>query len=66
MNASIKGALADINRSYGAFTHKGNYLTKEQVKKILEYGLSKGYKTTDELSDDEVDNILKKGKDRRK
>ncbi|MDO6737107.1 hypothetical protein [Wenyingzhuangia sp. 2_MG-2023] len=59
MNADIKGALEQINRSYKAFTHKGKSMTKQQVKKVLEYGIRKGYTNTGQLSDDEVDAVLK-------
>ena len=59
MNADIKGALNQINKSYKAFTHKGKSMTKEQVKSVLEYGLSKGYEHTGQLSDEEIDTILK-------
>lgn len=58
MNADLAGALKQINRSYKAFEHKGQKMSKEQVRKVLEYGLSKGYKTTTELSDEEVDKVL--------
>jgi|GEM_PF-1729692 len=59
MNADIQGALNQLNKSYSAFEHKGKSMTKEKVKAILEYGLKKGYKTTNELSDDDVDEVLK-------
>lgn len=58
MNADIKGSLEQLDRSYKSFTHKGKRMTKNQVKNILEYGLSKGYTNTGQLSDDEVDGIL--------
>lgn len=58
MTASIKGALAQLNTSYRAFTHKGKRIKKSDVKKVLEYGLEKGYETTDEITDEEVDKIL--------
>lgn len=58
MHADIKGALEQINKSYRAFTHKGKPMTKEQVIKVLEYGIKKGYRTTDQLSDEEVDKII--------
>jgi ribulose bisphosphate carboxylase small subunit len=61
MKADIRGALAQINKSYSCFEHKGKRLTKNEVKKVLEYGLEKGYTTTAELSDDEVDKILNYG-----
>lgn len=46
MNADIKGALDQINQSYRAFVHNGKPMTKQQVKSVLEYGLSKGYEHT--------------------
>lgn len=58
MNASIKGALNQIDKSYRAFEHKGKRMSKSQVKAVLEYGLSKGYTSTSELTDDEVDEVL--------
>lgn len=58
MHADLKGALLNINRSYKAFEHKGEKMTKKQVKKVLEYGINKGYKSTAELTDEEVDSIL--------
>ena len=58
MNADIKGALEQINKSYPAFTHRGRFMSKSDVKRVLEYGISKGYKTTEELSDSEVDKVL--------
>ncbi len=61
MHADIAGALAQLNTSFKHFEHNGKRLTKDQVKRILEYGLSKGYKTTAELKDDEVDVILAGG-----
>jgi DNA-directed RNA polymerase specialized sigma54-like protein len=59
MNADCKGALAQINKSWKAFTHKGKSMSKEQVKAVLEYAVKKGYDHTGLLSDDEIDDILK-------
>ncbi len=58
MDANIKGALEQINRSYRAFEHRGQPMTKEQVKKVLQNGLNKGYEHTGQFSDDEIDEIL--------
>lgn len=60
MNADIKGALAQINTSYKAFEHNGHPMTKAQVKAVLKYGMQVGYKTTNELKDSEVDDIIDK------
>ena len=59
MNASIQVLLNQLNRSYSTLEHKGERLTKTQVKAILEYGLEKGYTNTNQFSDDEIDDILK-------
>lgn len=58
MHADLKGALDQINKSYKAFTHRGRFLSRADVCRVLEYGLAKGYKTTEELTDEEVDKIL--------
>lgn len=58
MHADLKGALDQINRSYKSFRHRGQKMTKEQVRTVLEYGIKKGYKTTAEFTDTEVDNVL--------
>jgi len=60
MNASIKGALAQINVSWKAFIHKGKPMTKEQVKAVLQYGSEVGYKSTSELKEKEIDEIIDK------
>ena len=59
MNADIQGALDQINRSWRAFKHNGISMSKNQVKRVLEFGLMRGYKTTDQISDVDVDKILK-------
>lgn len=62
MNADIVGALNNINRSYRIFEHNGKSMTKAQVKKVLQYGLDKGYEHTGQITDDEIDLILKSNK----
>lgn len=34
-------------------------MTKNQVIKVMEYGIAKGYKTTKDFKENEVDEILK-------
>lgn len=58
MQADLKGALLQINRSWKAFEHKGQKMSKQQVVDVLKYGIKKGYSTTAELTDDEVDAVL--------
>lgn len=59
MNANIKGALLKLNKIWRLFEHNGKPLSKNQVKKILEYGLLKGYETTKDIPNNEIDEILK-------
>jgi hypothetical protein len=58
MNASIQGALDQLNKSWRSFEHKGKRMTKQEVKSGLEYGKQKGYGSIFQLSDSEVDNII--------
>jgi len=58
MHADLQGALNQLSKSWRAFTHRGRPMSKEQVKRCLEYGIKKGYKTTAELKDEEVDKII--------
>ena len=60
MHADVKGALAQIDRSWKAFNHRGKPMTKEQVVAVLKYADQVGYKTTAEISDREVDEIIDK------
>jgi len=59
MHADIKGALDYMKKKPIRFEHRGVVLLQNQAKKVLEYGLKKGYKTTGELSDEEIDNLIK-------
>lgn len=58
MNANLAGALEQLETSWKAFEHNGKPMTKEQVRKALIYGLKKGYSTTKELTDEDVDNAI--------
>ena len=59
MNADIQDSLNQLNKSHSCFEHKGKSITKKQVKYILEFGLRKGYKSTSEFSDEEIDKLIK-------
>ncbi len=59
MNADIKGALAHINRSYRVFTNNGASMTKSEVKHVLTEGIKRGYTSTGDFKEGEVDEILK-------
>jgi hypothetical protein len=58
MHANLLGALQQLDKSYKAFEHRGRKMQKEEVKKILLWGIAKGYKNTSEFTDEEVDNLL--------
>lgn len=58
MNADVKGALDQLNKSWRVFTHNGQSMSKKEVKTVLEYAVSKGYKSTGDIPNDEIDRIL--------
>lgn len=60
MKADIVGALEQLDKSWRAFEHKGKSMTKEQVKRVLVYGIQKGYKHTGQFTDKEIDKIINK------
>ena len=60
MDADIKGALAQIDRSWKAFEHNGKPMTKQQVKAVLEYGNQVGYTLVSQLKEKEIDEIIDK------
>ena len=54
MKADIKGVLKNLNRAYVMFEFdNGKRMTKNQVKTLMEYGLKKGYKTTDDFTEED-------------
>lgn len=62
MNADIKGALAQINKSWKSFYHNGKPMSKNQVLRCLKYGERMGYKHTGEIPDSEIDRIIRETK----
>jgi len=58
MNADCKGALAQLNSSWRAFTHNGKPMTKVQVKAVLEYAIKKGYDHTGLLTTKEINSVI--------
>ena len=60
MHADIEGALAQINTSWKAFEHRGKQMSKIQVKAVLEYAKQVGFKTTDQIPDKDIDEIIDK------
>ncbi len=58
MHADIKGALRRLNTAWRAFYHKGRPLAVHEVEAVLQHGLEKGYTSTSQLTDEEVDAVL--------
>lgn len=58
MQADLIGALEQLHESWKAFEHRGKPMTKERVQKALVYGIRKGYKSTGELTDKDVEFAL--------
>lgn len=55
----MQGALECLNiGGIHYYVHRGRKLTQDQARQVLEYGIKKGCKTLDDLSDEEVDNAL--------
>lgn len=62
MNASILGLYNHLMRNpkqNGCIEHEGNELTREQVLKILKFGLENGRKTLNDITDQEINNLIK-------
>jgi hypothetical protein len=59
MNADIKGALKNINKCWPMFEHDGMPMSKKEVEAVLHYGLGRGYDSTNQISDEEVNLVLK-------
>jgi predicted phosphoribosyltransferase len=58
MHADLLGSLELLDSTWKHWEHRGKKLTKDQVRKVLCYGLGQGYKYSDQLSDEEVDKLL--------
>lgn len=59
MNADVNGCLANINKSYKMFSFEGKPMTKDEVKAVLTVAKLKGYKTTDEIPESDINLIIK-------
>lgn len=58
MHADLAGSLEQINKSWKVFEHNGKPMTKEEVRKVLVYGIKKGYDHTGELTPEDINNAL--------
>ena len=58
--ASLQGIRKHLWKKslYRFFTVNGRYLTDDEVRKVVEYGISKGYETNKEFTDEEIINLL--------
>lgn len=61
MNADLVGALENLDEVWQTFEHKGEPMTKDEVRKALVYGIRKGYDHTGQLTDEDVDKALTNG-----
>ena len=59
MHADLKGSLRAIENSWKSFENNGKRMTKKQVEFVLKAGIEKGYKTTADFRENEVDELLK-------
>lgn len=60
MHADLKGSLIAIENSWKSFVNNGNPMERKEVEYILNYGINKGYKTTADFEENEVDLVLSK------
>ena len=58
--ASLQGIRKHLweKNLHGFFTVNGRYLTDDEVRKVVDYGISKGYETNKEFTDEEIINLL--------
>lgn len=58
--ASLQGIRKHLWRKNlnGFFMVNGRYLTDDEVRKVVDYGISKGYETNEEFTDEEIINLL--------
>lgn len=59
MHADIQGALAFMKRGrFVPLVHKGKTLSRKEALKVLRWADSKGYESTSQIKDEEVDKLL--------
>lgn len=60
MNCDLVGFKRNFARKNwgGLFSHKGRELTDSEARKLVDYGISKGYRTCFDIPDAEIDAIL--------
>lgn len=59
MHADLAGSLRQIERSWNTFENDGKPMTRKQVEYVLKAGIAKGYKTTRDFKENEVNELLK-------
>ena len=64
MDANLKGALDNLHIVWFCAEHKGSkmsrLMSKADFKKLIQNGIKKGYENLSEISDEEIDLIIKK------
>ena len=60
MRTNLKGFKKNLWRKNltGFFVCNGRELTDSEVRKIVDYGISKGYETDADIPDDELGKVL--------
>ena len=58
MKADLVGALARVDKIWKMFEHNGKPMSKPDVIKVLKHGIKKGYETTADFTDTEIDELL--------
>lgn len=58
--ASLQGVRKHLWRKnlYGFFMVRGRDLTNSEVRRVVEYGISKGYETNEDFTDEEIIDLL--------
>lgn len=58
--ASLQGVRKHLWRKnlHGFFMVRGRYLTNSEVRRVVEYGISKGYETNADFTDEEIIDLL--------
>lgn len=61
MNTDVKGALNNLKRGHPtSFEHIGKLMTRHQVLVVLEVADQSGIRSTNEIPDDVIDDIIDK------
>jgi hypothetical protein len=60
MHIDIEGGLRNLRKLAGNVQHNGKWLSYAEVKAVLMFAKSKGYRSTADIPDAETDEVLRK------